>query len=190
MAELHGTRVTSRAIARGTRGTLFVPSTILPTKTFTSFASAMHIFALGASRNIGYHASLCKYDWDSLTTVPTDHNHVYIVALARGDTVTFLLRNSSILEEDSALKPYIQSGHAIFVQGDATSQEDVRKAWGVASSKAPVDLILFTIGEGSVLHVSDESNISNAFFRRAGWQVPPSQRFYPQPSKPLRYFCA
>ena len=72
------------------------------------------------------------------------------MALARGDTVTFLLRNPTRLEEDSALKPYIQSGHAVFVQGDATSQEDVRKAWGVASGKAPVDFVLFTIGEGSV----------------------------------------
>jgi len=71
------------------------------------------------------------------------------VALARGDTVTFLLRNLSILEQDSALKPYIQSGHALFVKGDATSQEDVRKAWGVASNKAAVEFVLFTIGEGS-----------------------------------------
>ena len=71
------------------------------------------------------------------------------MALAHGDTVTFLLRNLSILEQDSALKPYIQSGHVLFVKGDATSQEDVRKAWGVASNKAPVDFVLFTIGEGS-----------------------------------------
>jgi len=84
------------------------------------------------------------------------------VALARGDTVTFLLRNPSRLEEDSALKPYTQSGHAVFVEGDATSQEDVRKAWGVASSKAPVDFVLFTIGEDCVLHVG-ESDIGYTF---------------------------
>jgi hypothetical protein len=73
------------------------------------------------------------------------------VALSRGDTVTFLLRNPSKLEEDSAVKPYIQSGHAVFVKGDATSQEDVDKAWGVASNKETVDLVLFTIGETSTL---------------------------------------
>ena len=84
------------------------------------------------------------------------------MALARGDTVTFLLRNPSRLEEDSALKPYIQSGHAVFVEGDATSQEDVRKAWGIASTKAPVDFVLFTIGEDSVLHV-DESDVGDTF---------------------------
>jgi hypothetical protein len=71
------------------------------------------------------------------------------VALSRGDTVTFLLRNPSRLEEDSAVKPYIQSGHAVFVKADATSQEDVRKAWGVASNKSPVDFVLFAIGETS-----------------------------------------
>jgi len=86
----------------------------------------MHIFALGASRNIGYHASL--------------------LALARGDAVTYLLRNPTKFEDDLAVKPYIQSGHATLVKGDATSQEDVRKAWGIASSKAPIDLVLFTIG--------------------------------------------
>lgn len=81
------------------------------------------------------------------------------MALARGDTVTFLLRNPSKLEEDPALKPYIQSGHAIFVKGDATSQEDVRKAWDVAASKAPVDFVLFTIGEDTWCpDISDETH--------------------------------
>ena len=68
--------------------------------------------------------------------------------LARGDTVTFLLRNPPRLEPDLALKPYIQPGHALFVKRDATSQEDVRKAWCVASNIAPVDFVLL-IGEGS-----------------------------------------
>ena len=103
------------------------------------------------------------------------------MALARGDTVTFLLRNPSSLEEDSALKPYLQSGHAVFVQGDATSQDDVRKAWGVASSKAPVDFVLVTIGEECVLHVSDESNIGNKFLGAQDGKFHPFKGFIINP---------
>jgi hypothetical protein len=125
----------------------------------------MHIFALGASRNIGYHACLCKYD--GIHRGPCRLIIIWIVALARGDTVTFLLRNPAILEEDSALKPYIQSGHAIFVQGDATSQEEVRKAWGVASNKAPVDFVLFTIGKNVSFMSQTNPNMKNRTFSGA-----------------------
>ena len=67
--------------------------------------------------------------------------------LARGDTVTYLLRNTKTLEEDEAVRPYIQSGHAVLVKGDATWQADVQNAWIVASRNGPVDFIMFTIGE-------------------------------------------
>ena len=122
----------------------------------------MYILALGASRNIGYHACLCKYDRHSFerrTLIIMD-----IVALARGDTVTFLLRNPLNLEQDPALKPYIQSGHAVFVQGDATSQEDVHNAWAVASDKSSVDFVLFTIGEPSFL--MSQTNLTHRQVRR------------------------
>lgn len=86
----------------------------------------MHIFALGASRNIGYNASL-RF-------------------LAKGDTVTFLLRSVATLETDQELKPYIESGKATLVKGDATSFDDVSVGWEKASSQGTVDLVLFTIG--------------------------------------------
>jgi len=86
----------------------------------------MHIFALGASRNIGYNASL-RF-------------------LAKGNTVTFLLRSVATLENDQELKPYIESGKATLVKGDATSFDDVSAAWKKASSQGTVDLVLFTVG--------------------------------------------
>jgi len=87
----------------------------------------MRVFALGASRNIGYHAAL--------------------LMLARGDTVTYLLRNTKTLEDDEAVRPYIQSGLAVLVKGDATSQSDVQNAWDIASKDGPVDFVVFTIGQ-------------------------------------------
>lgn len=67
--------------------------------------------------------------------------------LARGDTVTYLLRNTKALEDDEAVRPYIQSGLAVLIKGDATSQADVQNAWAAASKDGPVDFIMFTIGE-------------------------------------------
>jgi NAD(P)-dependent dehydrogenase (short-subunit alcohol dehydrogenase family) len=87
----------------------------------------MHVFALGASRHIGYHAS--------------------VRFLAKGDTVTIVVRNPSNLESDPALVEHVKSGKARLVKGDATDEESLAKAWAEASSVAPVDLILFTVGE-------------------------------------------
>ena len=77
--------------------------------------------------------------------------------LARGDTVTYLLRNTKNLEDDEAVRPHIQSGHAVLIKGDATSQADVQNAWAAASKDGPVDFIVFTIGEcvASSLSISD-----------------------------------
>lgn len=86
----------------------------------------MNVFAIGASRNIGYYASLSL--------------------LAKGDTVTFLLRSKATLENDENFKPHIASGKATLVKGDAMSYDDVLAAWKAASSQKPVDLLLFTVG--------------------------------------------
>ncbi|PVG04668.1 hypothetical protein CPB86DRAFT_777947 [Serendipita vermifera] len=85
-----------------------------------------NVFAIGASRNIGYYASQKM--------------------LARGDTVTLLLRNTTAIENDESFKPYIASGKARLVKGDATSHNDVSAAWKVATQDAPVDLVMFTLG--------------------------------------------
>ena len=106
----------------------------------------MRVFALGASRNIGYHAALRKSKRARHLAASLSNTH-RTVMLARGDTVTYLLRNTKTLEEDEAVKPYIQSGLAVLVKGDATSQEDVQNAWVAASKNGPVDFIIFTIGE-------------------------------------------
>ncbi|KAG8795714.1 hypothetical protein FRC16_009988 [Serendipita sp. 398] len=86
----------------------------------------MHIFALGASRNIGYYAALRL--------------------LSKGDTVTFVLRSPATLEADEALKEYVSNGKARLVKGDALSADDIKAAWLGAVAVAPVDFIMFTVG--------------------------------------------
>ena len=99
----------------------------------------MKILALGASRNIGYHASLRL--------------------LERGDTVTFLLRSTEAFEKDPAIIPHIGTGKARLIQGDAMKEEDVKRAWASAclatsgsspSDEGQVDLLLITIGESII----------------------------------------
>lgn len=70
--------------------------------------------------------------------------------LAQGASVTFLLRSPSSLEADPAIKPYIHSGKARLIQGDALNAEDVAKGWeeALCLGDGVIDLALFTIGGG------------------------------------------
>ncbi|TCD71853.1 hypothetical protein EIP91_003196 [Steccherinum ochraceum] len=88
----------------------------------------LNVYAIGASRNIGYFCSLRL--------------------LAKGATITFLLRNTSILESDEAIRPYITSGHARLVKGDAMNASDVANGWRHAQfdGARPVDVLLSTVG--------------------------------------------
>lgn len=131
----------------------------------------MRVFALGASRNIGYHAALRKSKHES--HLAASLSNIRTVMLARGDTVTYLLRNTKTLEEDEAIKPYIQSGLAVLVKGDATSQEDVQNAWVIASKNGPVDFIVFTIGECVARWLSTSPDLD---FRSQANQTPNSTR--------------
>ncbi|KAG9050961.1 hypothetical protein FS837_000624 [Tulasnella sp. UAMH 9824] len=85
----------------------------------------MKVLAFGASRNVGYYAS--------------------IALLKSGHSVVFQLRKTSVFDQDEDMKPFIQSGAAKVIQGDAMVEEDVRKAWTEANAdNIPVDVILFT----------------------------------------------
>ena len=50
-----------------------------------------------------------------------------------GATVTFLVRNLSSFDNDETIQPYIASGKARLVKGDALKEEDVRNAWRAAA---------------------------------------------------------
>ncbi|KAG8896173.1 hypothetical protein FRB99_009030 [Tulasnella sp. 403] len=93
-------------------------STLQPT------SKDMKVLAVGASRNIGYYASLSL--------------------LKEGHTVVFLLRNPSVFESDAEIQSFVTSGHAILIQGDALNEEEVRNAWAQAGND--VELVLFTVG--------------------------------------------
>ncbi|KAE9395975.1 hypothetical protein BT96DRAFT_966590 [Gymnopus androsaceus JB14] len=82
----------------------------------------MNILAIGASKNIGYYA----YDANC--------------------NVTFLLRSPSVFDSDITIQPYIKSGKAHLVKGDALVESDVKRAWDEALTHGAVDLLLFTLG--------------------------------------------
>ncbi|KDQ58081.1 hypothetical protein JAAARDRAFT_155747 [Jaapia argillacea MUCL 33604] len=89
----------------------------------------MKVLVLGGSRHIGYFSALRL--------------------LAKGHTVTFLLRKPAVFDGDEKVQPYISSGQARIVQGDAMKSDDVKHAWEAAGRGEPegaVDLCLFTIG--------------------------------------------
>lgn len=87
----------------------------------------MKVFAIGASRNIGYHAT--------------------VALLKQGHSVTYLLRRPEVFDADNDIKPFIDSGKVTIAKGDALVVEDVRKAWQVATADGPVDVIIFSVGE-------------------------------------------
>ncbi|KAF4574558.1 NAD(P)-binding domain-containing protein [Pleurotus pulmonarius] len=85
-----------------------------------------NIIVIGGSRNIGYFSAL-RF-------------------LAKGSTVTFLLRSPSVFDKDSAIQGYVKSGKAHLVKGDCLNEADVQRVWSEAGSKGPIDLLLFTVG--------------------------------------------
>ncbi|KAG9031166.1 hypothetical protein FS837_003090, partial [Tulasnella sp. UAMH 9824] len=64
----------------------------------------MKVLAIGASRNIGYFAALNL--------------------LRAGNTIIFQLRNISAFDEDAEMRPFVKSGQAKLVKGDALVEDD------------------------------------------------------------------
>ena len=61
--------------------------------------------------------------------------------------MTFLLRNVKCFDADESIKPFVSSGAARLVQGDALKEDDVRKVWTVAAEgEGKLDTVLFSIG--------------------------------------------
>ncbi|KAH9900787.1 hypothetical protein C8Q73DRAFT_786234 [Cubamyces lactineus] len=88
----------------------------------------MHAFVLGGSKNIGYHAALRL--------------------LEQGSTVTFLLRRTSVFDNDERMQRYIRQGKATLVAGDGLKLEDVKRGWEASldAGHGTVDFVLFSIG--------------------------------------------
>ncbi|KAF9648443.1 hypothetical protein BDM02DRAFT_3096423 [Thelephora ganbajun] len=85
------------------------------------------VLVFGGSRNIGYLSSLRL--------------------LGHGATVVFLLRNPKTFDDDAVIKPYLDSGKAIVVNGDALSADDVASAWKKAAQvTGRVDFVIFSVG--------------------------------------------
>ncbi|CAE6460637.1 unnamed protein product [Rhizoctonia solani] len=86
----------------------------------------MRVLLFGASRNTGYFVAQRL--------------------LAKGHTCTLLLRKPEAMESDPAMSGFIKDGKVKLVGGDALAQEDVQKAWNIASSEGQVDVVFFGIG--------------------------------------------
>ncbi|KAJ7746829.1 hypothetical protein DFH07DRAFT_923958 [Mycena maculata] len=84
----------------------------------------LNVLAVGASRNIGYFSAVRLLD--------------------KGATVTFLLRSPAVFDDDALIQGYIKSGHVRLVKGDATKEEDTRRAWNEAGV---VDALIFSVGK-------------------------------------------
>lgn len=70
--------------------------------------------------------------------------------IAKGGTVTFLLRKAEVFDTDEAIQSYVKSGKARLVKGDALEIEDVARGWAeaqAASETRHVDAVLFTVGQ-------------------------------------------
>ncbi|KZP18288.1 hypothetical protein FIBSPDRAFT_893628 [Athelia psychrophila] len=96
--------------------------------TSSTFAGSKFL-SIGGSRNIGYHSA--------------------VRILAKGGTVTFLLRNPTCFDADVNIQGYVASGRARLVKGDALVRADVSHAWAEAAKgegEQRVDVLLFTVG--------------------------------------------
>jgi NAD(P)-dependent dehydrogenase (short-subunit alcohol dehydrogenase family) len=106
-----------------------------------------NVLVLGGSRNIGYHAAVrllggffCSRCGLSLMSI-----------IAAGATVTFLLRSTSVFDNDEVVQGYIESGKARLVKGDGLVKDDVKRAWEETGRDRPVDTVVFTVGK-TIIH--------------------------------------
>lgn len=84
--------------------------------------------------------------------------------------MTFLLRSPSIFDNDEQIQPYIRSGTARIVKGDALKVEDVKRGWESAleAKGGAVDLVLFTLGTLSpACHITTQRSILNSLLAQA-----------------------
>ncbi|KAA1479487.1 hypothetical protein DENSPDRAFT_846268 [Dentipellis sp. KUC8613] len=86
----------------------------------------MNVYAIGASRHIGYYAA--------------------VRLLKKGATVTFLLRNVSVFDDDADIQNYVKAGKVRLLKGDALNRDDVAAGWAAAAESGPIDVFLFTVG--------------------------------------------
>lgn len=117
----------------------------------------MNVYAIGASRNIGYYASTRLLG--ELLVLPPNPilccllDTLYYVD--RGATITFLLRSPSAFDGDEVIQKYVKSGKVRLVKGDALNAQDVSRGWETAreAGEGRVDVVLFTVGKS----LSEES---------------------------------
>ncbi len=82
---------------------------------------------------------------------------IFLLGTERGATVTYLLRKTSVFDEDAQVQAYIKSGKAHLVSGDGLKAEDIAKAWQAAldAGNGKIDYVVFSIGTYcSPLHIS------------------------------------
>ena len=116
--------------------------------------SAQNIFALGASKNIGYFAAIRLLGEPApFVRLPLE---VLMLPADAGATVTFLLRSPAVFDEDEAIKKAVRAGKAYLVKGDGLNQDDVARAWTEAISHGHVDTVLFTVGQSLPLFLQSE----------------------------------
>jgi len=95
----------------------------------------MNVLIFGGSKNIGYHTALRLF--------------------AEGATVTFLIRDLRIFDENDDIRHHVALGHARLVEGDALNPDDVKAAWEKANKDDQgVDFVVFTVGTIPTFHLS------------------------------------
>lgn len=108
----------------------------------------MKVYAIGASRNIGYYVAVRLLGTPSASTFTKLCIDGMTDGSEKGATVTFLLRSTTAFDNDERLQKYKESGYARLVQGDALKAEDIARGWEVAQEGPDphIDLVLFTLG--------------------------------------------
>ncbi|KAF5389248.1 hypothetical protein D9757_003422 [Collybiopsis confluens] len=106
----------------------------------------MNVLAIGASKNIGYFASL-RLLGEVVQRIPSQDAPNFLMILSdAGCTVTFMLRSPSVFDSDGAIQAHVRSGKAHLIKGDALALSDVKEGWSSALGHGPVDAVLFTVG--------------------------------------------
>lgn len=113
----------------------------------------MRVLAIGASTNIGYHACFVCYYLLESSVLGAERS------TEAGHTVIFMMRSTGVFNNGQVVQPFVASGQAKLIKGDALKEDDLRNAWDVSGEDGPVDVALFTVG--SFPRFLDEHALTN-----------------------------
>ncbi len=134
----------------------------------------MNVFAIGASKNIGYFAGLRLLSTHFSISFQCRVFANFSYCSDQGATITYLLRSPNAFDNDAEMLHFIKEGKVNLVRGDGLDAESIRNGWAKALEvgNGKVDVVLFTLGTSHASPIFLETSVLTGLHQAAGQHSP------------------